>query len=278
LVGQQVFFGDQYQNSQHIADIPTTLKLAIGRLDEWLQARPERPEVENPALPGEIFTRNWSPEQYANFRKKIHQYREWIDDAYDESDRDESIRKWRRVFGDKFAKGEAIERATTLITRLFESIPTGLDLVAAVLAYGRNVLDRVPETLPHVEPSPYCPASNSIRVRVVAHEKPRRGTASLRELESGAAIEPNSGIEFRAVQGTGLPFPRDYEIRWQVVNTDRAAADDDCLRGGFYESDSHGYRYEATKYRGVHWVKAFIVNKRTRKLVGTSERFFVVVT
>ncbi|MGB0083939.1 MAG: nucleotidyltransferase [Rhodomicrobiaceae bacterium] len=278
LAGQQIVPGDQYQNAHFLIDVPTTLKLVIGRLDEWLEVRPDVPEIENPALPGETFTRNWDPEQYTNFREKIHQYRQWIDDAYDEADRDESIRKWRQLFGDKFAKGEAIERATSLMGRLFETVKSGQDLVAAVLAYGRSVLDRMPETLPHVEPSPYRIASAMIPARIVAHEKRRRGTANLRELQSGAVIEPNSGLEFRAVQGNGLPFPREHEVRWQVVNTDRAAAADDCLRGGFYDSDTHGYRWEATKYRGVHWIQAFVINRRTRRLAGKSGRYFVVIT
>jgi len=61
------------------------------------------------------------------------------------------------------------------------------------------------------------------------------------------------------------------------VNTDRAAAADNGLRGDFYRSDVHGYRYEATKYRGVHWVQAFLGNKRTGLRDGLSERFFVVI-
>jgi hypothetical protein len=71
------------------------------------------PVIENPVLSGEHFNRHWDQEKYENFRSKIHQYREWSDDAYAEPNRDESIRKWRRVFGDDFAKGEVLEKAVS---------------------------------------------------------------------------------------------------------------------------------------------------------------------
>jgi hypothetical protein len=276
LLGERISEIDPYLPAT-FTDVPTALKTVVGRLDDWLQERPQMPEVHNPALDGESFTREWTQDKYDEFRDKIHDYREWIDDAYDEHDRDESIRKWRRVCGDEFAKGETVERATALVTRLAESFQRGQDLVAVVLAYGRGVLNRMPRILPHVEPAPYRLADRQIPVRIIAHEKQTKGGVRQRALQSGELINARSGIEFQAVQHTGLPFPKDYEIRWQVVNTDKAAAADNCLRGDFYRSDTHGYRYEPTKYRGVHWVQAFLVNKRTGLLDGLSERFFVVI-
>ena len=51
----------------------------------------------NPFLATQDFGDAWkTEEQYTNFREKIHTYREWIDDAYNEQDRSESIAKWRR--------------------------------------------------------------------------------------------------------------------------------------------------------------------------------------
>jgi hypothetical protein len=258
------------------ADIPTALKTIIGRLDDWLQENEKMPEVENPALPGESFTRKWGQGQYDTLREKIQCYREWIDDAYDEEDRDESIRKWRRVFGDEFAKGETIDRATTAVARLAGSFQPGQDLVAVVLTYGRGVLTRMPRIFPHVEPPPRM-SNNRIPVRVIAHEKRTEDGPVVRALGSGEPIDPQSGIRFQAVSNAGLPFPKDYQLRWQVVNTDRAAAEDGGLRGEFYRSDTHGRRYERTKYRGVHWVQAFLMNKRSGLCDGVSERFFVVI-
>lgn len=55
--------------------------------------------------------------------------------------------------------------------------------------------------------------------------------------------------------------PRPYDIRWQVVNTGREAAEAGQLRGVFYESDKglNGVRWESTSYAGTHWVEAFIL-------------------
>lgn len=90
-------------------DVPTTFKTVFGRLDDYLQERPIMPDIKNPVLEEESFTRNWTEDQYQNFRNTIHMYRGWIDDAYDETDRTESIRKWRKLFGEGFAPDVILE-------------------------------------------------------------------------------------------------------------------------------------------------------------------------
>jgi hypothetical protein len=57
------------------SDVPTALMTVMGRLDDWLDAHPLMPEVENPALPGESFARKWTQDQYETFRDKIRDYR-----------------------------------------------------------------------------------------------------------------------------------------------------------------------------------------------------------
>lgn len=60
---------------------------------------------------------------------------------------------------------------------------------------------------------------------------------------------------------TNVPPP--YEVRWQVVNTGREAAEAGQLRGDFYESDKgiNGVRWETTAFVGTHWVEAFIIRE-----------------
>ena len=91
------------KGSDLFADTPTALKTVFGRMDDWLQMNQTKPAVMNPYLANENFADAWTDDQYTNFRRRIHIYREWIDDAYDEQDRAESIAKWRRVFGEDFA-------------------------------------------------------------------------------------------------------------------------------------------------------------------------------
>ena len=49
------------------------------------------PVVPNPKLPQEDQAGGLDQTQYGNFRDKVDLYRGWIDDAYVEPDRDESI-------------------------------------------------------------------------------------------------------------------------------------------------------------------------------------------
>nr|WP_231649606.1 hypothetical protein [Ralstonia syzygii] len=107
LLGYQI--NDCDKNSAEFVDTPTTLKTLFGRLDDWLQVRPNLPEVRNPALTSEVQSSVWDETQYSNFRDKINLYRGWVDEAFDEPDLDESIGKWRRVFGEDFASNEAKE-------------------------------------------------------------------------------------------------------------------------------------------------------------------------
>ncbi|MBD0363168.1 MAG: nucleotidyltransferase, partial [Coleofasciculus sp. C3-bin4] len=82
LVGMQI--DDEVFSSNYFSDLPTSLKNIVNWLDDFLQARPCMPVIENPVLSGEHFNRHWNQEKYKNFRSKIHQYRQWIDDAYAE--------------------------------------------------------------------------------------------------------------------------------------------------------------------------------------------------
>lgn len=278
LLGQRVEAHAGYLFSTDYPDLPTTLKLVVEYLDDWLRENPTLPKVQNPALPQESFTRNWTQEQYENFCKKISQYRSWIDEAYDEEDRDESIRKWRRLFGDAFAKG-AVQKAHNEGRQIFdEAIKQGRDLVSLVETNGRGILNYMPYDFPHILPVPYGESHSQIPIRIVAHERVGADEEDLRQLTSGDNVRPHSGIQFRAVQAaSGAPFSNDFRVEWQVVNTDAEATKNKCLRGGFYPSERQHSRYEPTLYRGVHWVQAFLINKRTGLVNGKSGRFFVQI-
>ena len=85
-------------------------------------------------------------------------------------------------------------------------------------------------------------------------------------------------LHFKAVTNTGLPFdPAHYAVHWRVTNTDEAAAAENALRGKIEKPDSDNRRWEELKYRGVHLVEAFIINKRTDRIMGQSEAFRVMI-
>lgn len=91
-------------DSQNFNSVALALKTVINRINDYLQANPTMPTIENPALPSEDFNRHWDENRYQNFRKMIKTYNEWINDAYDATEHDDSVKKWRKIFGDKFGK------------------------------------------------------------------------------------------------------------------------------------------------------------------------------
>lgn len=278
LMGFQVYEGDR--GSAQFADLTTTLKTLVGRLDDWLQARPNVPVVQNPKLPQEDQASGWDQTQYSNFRDKVNLYRGWIDDAYSEPDRDESIGKWQRVFGDNFAAGEA-KRAAEQVSEAATGalVPGGYfrDLVEKVKALGVAAVPAKLRQLPHVHRPTWRRASDQYTVRVSAELRTARHGGTVRTIQSAEPLQRNYWVRFTATGSYGVPFTDDYKVQWRVANTDKAASTAGALRGEFYPSDEGTSRPERLEYRGVHFVEAFLIRQRDNRLVGQSEPFYVVI-
>jgi hypothetical protein len=258
------------KDSADFSDTSTALRTVFGRMDEWLQANPSKPTVTNPFLSSENFADMWTDEQYENFREKIHTYREWIDDAYIEQDRDESIAKWRRVFGHDFAKGEVLEegrsvtksavallKSTTAAAALFKG-----DLVDAVRRYGFQILPARFYRLPYMDKPKWKQADRFLPVQVKANLHRSKGGQLTRPVQGPEPSPAGCWLHFRALSNAGMPFNSgEFTVWWRVTNTDEEAYLADC----------------ELKYRGVHLVEAFVVRKRGNLLVGKSEPFQVVI-
>jgi hypothetical protein len=281
LLGQQVTAHDTLLQQTHFPDAPTALKTLVGRLDDYLQARPELHGISNPVLPSENFNRHWDQDKYSNFRDMIHKYRGWINEAFAERDESASISNWQRIFGDEWGRdlqaGRIVEEASIAPVSLAKK--SGFtDLVQTVKSRGASILAGLTAVLPWVKTPPWQIASNPSTVLVTATIHDREGGPSCGQLFLGTIIPKNRHILFQAVSSAGMPFSSDdYDVQWQVVNTDQEAGTANALRGGFYRSNSPGRRWERTLYRGVHWVQAFLVRRRDVRCAGRSERFFVVV-
>jgi hypothetical protein len=279
LVGMQIYDSDK--DTAAFADTPTCLKTVMGRLDDYLQARPTLPEIRNPVLWSDIQSRVWDQTQYGNFRDKINLYRTWIDDAFAEEDRDESIGKWQRVFGDSFAAGEAKESA-----RISESasksdalvvVGQSKDLVQRVIELGCAALpDRIAR-LPYIQRPKWRTASQPYRVNVSAELLTAQMGTRVGEVTSLQPLQKGGTIRFKASNSVGLPFDSSFKVQWRVTNTDLAAYEANSLRGDFYFSDFGFSREEDLAYRGVHFVEAFLIGKSDNRLYGKSEPFYVVV-
>lgn len=283
LLGYHVYDSDR--NGAQFADLPTTLKTLVGRLDDWLQARPYVPEVPNPVLYGEDQASGWDQTKYANFRDKVNLYRGWIDDAYDEVDKEESIGKWRRVFGDGFAEGEtkrAAEQVSETVTHSDgTSLATGshfADLVAMVKTLGARAVPSRIHRLPHIERPKWRRATEQLTVRVIAELITANSGQLIRPIQSAEPLQRGYSVKFCATTVQGVPYQtNDYSIKWRITNTDKAAVAANQLRGQFYPSDVGAFRSESLSYRGVHFVEAFVVRKRDQCLMGHSEPFYIVI-
>ena len=102
LLGVCVFDSDE--NSSEFSDLPQALKTLSNRLNDFLQANPTMPRIENPGLLGEDFTRDWNEAKYKNFRDKFDTYNRKINEAFEEKDHNKSVKKWREIFGDDFGE------------------------------------------------------------------------------------------------------------------------------------------------------------------------------
>ena len=285
LLGYMISEADQ--GSADFADTATSLKTVLGRLDDELQKHATKPTVANPFLKSEDFAATWTEEQYTNFRDKIHTYREWIDDAYGEQDRSESIAKWRRVFDDEFAKGVAAEEGKSVSKALVASFRTTLaeasqftgDLVDAIKRFGARVLPVSFDKKPYMEAPKWKSSGQNVAVfmRAELHGS-KYGTQKVRAVQPLEPLQPGYWLHFKAVTSTGLPFdPSDYKVMWRVTNTDEDAANHNQLRGGFEKPESDNSRWESLQYRGVHLVEAFVIKKRDDKIIGKSPAFRVMI-
>ena len=273
MLGNLVYTSDAGSND--FTDTPTSLVTLLQRLDGWLNAHASKPTVSNPFLYGEDFASDWTDAQFLNFRSFIAKYRDWVQDAFEEPDRDLSISKWRRVFGERFAQGAVLEEASKISENAQLSLakdtssaaqPT-IDLITILRQYGKSHLPLKLDRLPHMEQPSWqrIPQINS-DAYVHASIFTRRGFNKIRDTRDFEILPSGFWLRFTVKTAMGLPFGIiDYDVRWRVTNTDKEAAADNALRGGFYLSDEGQERWEELRYRGIHLVEAFVLRKRDGK-------------
>jgi hypothetical protein len=106
-------------------------------------------------------------------------------------------------------------------------------------------------------------------------ENQAKGTVVTRQWRKFAGIgEP---LEFRA----STYDRQEYGIRWQVLN----AVGSPDVRGGLFEAHRIGgsknsnefINHETEQYDGKHWIKYYVYNKLTKRVVEIGEKFFVEV-
>jgi len=246
LLGNQIndgWLGDDADES--FPDVSTSLVTIFRRLDDFLQEYEIPPEIRNPALYEEAFAKDWNEDEYVNFRNRINIYRKWIDEAFEEDDREASITKWRRVFGEGFA------RSVTLRTR-------------ALTASSSPLVRHEQEPIWQVR------ISEQVELKEVISDKQSGEVKG--ELENrGTLVRKQFSLKFEA-RTTALP---PFKVHWQVVNTGNEAAAANNLRGEIERSDGGLFHSENTKYSGRHWIRCYVVKDNV--CIAQSDRFVVLI-
>ena len=104
-----------WEGGAQFKTVPDALLTVTTRMDEFLQSHPSMPEIRNPALPSETFTRHWDQAKYSHFKDMISSYAARIEDAYSDDDEKSSVKKWRDLFGDGFGNLSAMASAAATV-------------------------------------------------------------------------------------------------------------------------------------------------------------------
>ncbi|ORI20692.1 cyclic GMP-AMP synthase DncV-like nucleotidyltransferase [Rhodococcus sp. 1168] len=102
LLGERVEEWHKIVDSGYYSDLPTALLHIVSDLDAYLQQYPLKPIITDPSGSGTSFDHRWTQETYSHFRNRINVHAAEIKNAYEETDFDESVKKWQALFGDGF--------------------------------------------------------------------------------------------------------------------------------------------------------------------------------
>jgi len=223
MLANHIYEGD---SEDVFKDLPTTFKTLINRLNNFLQTNHYMPHIYNPTMPKEYFMRNWTQEQYSNFRNKIKMYNDKVNEAYNEKDRDKSIKKWREVFGDRFP---SVVRSEKLMETDENYTP-----------YEEYIADKVQK----------ISLDYQVKIECIVKQDGFRPML----LEYIPILKKKKSLEFKI---TKINVPEPYKIYWKVKNEGEEARRANDLRGRiFLGGKTHR---ESTKYKGSHFVECYIV-------------------
>jgi hypothetical protein len=235
LLGDRVNEAALLGDPEHYEDIPTTLKNVLAALNDYLQANPIMPTIADPSCPTESFNHRWSDDEYSNFRKWIEHYSTKVTEAFEETDKAESLAKWQEVFGTDF---RAPEPSTAK---------------SAALALGR-----ARDTEQFLERDLGIPIRLDPRyvLRIVGRVRPRPGFRHYALRSQGNTVAKQRTIRF-TIERCNVPKP--YKVYWKVKNHGEEAIRADCIRGQIVEDPGLERKDEPTAYRGDHYVECYIV-------------------
>lgn len=242
LLGEQVSDINLLIDSGCYADVPTTLKTVMNKLKEYVEAREYLPSISDPSNTGENFSDRWDQDGYAAFRKAIIRYAEWIEDAWSEPDRETSLTKWQRVFGDEFELFSKVRSSEAMVKSVSEG---------AALARSYDNTDQSLEDLGFS-----LAVVPRYRFRIEGRVLAKTSMGSYYLKDRGNKVFRDRKIRF---QFSECNVPEPYSILWKVRNRGEKAVDLNCIRGQIHKGEKVWHVDETTNFIGSHFVECYIV-------------------
>ncbi|MCL4205070.1 MAG: nucleotidyltransferase [Pirellulaceae bacterium] len=217
--------------------------------------------VQNPVDEGENFADKWN--EYPKRREAFFNWLEQVRDDFVSASQTESLIKSAAALSPALGRN-AVSRAAASLGIQTNALTTKSATASApqVPALGSTA---------HCI-APVWPISLQYQVSIKGSVHPGSPKSKVKWPLTQRPVPRNVWLRFEAK--TSVPEP--YQVRWQVVNTGQDAYLADGLRGDEFE-ESNGatkhIRWEATEYRGTHWIEAFII--RNGVCVARSQPFKV---
>lgn len=225
-----------YSKDTYYKDLPTSLRTLFNRLNDYLQARSILTDeiIVNPVLSTEKFNRHWDQDKYSNFRIKINDYNTWVNDAYEEKNVNEAVKKWRKIFGDDF--GEIQETSSSFSASRSDSQDHQEEFIDK---YFLIDLD------------------NDWSLTIAA--SPCQSIGGFRR----AFYRKNESLTF-SIDRSNSFLPQEVMFKWKVKNSGREAKLSKDLRGRIEDDyGGDGMRKERTEYKGKHYVECYAIRNGT---------------
>ncbi len=244
LLGNQVSDIEEIITPGAYADVPSTLVTLMRKLADALP--PTMPSVLDPGGTGDDFSERYKDEwDYANFRKRIRDYADWMADAYQETDRDTAIDKWQRIFGEEFDP-DSLTRSKALE----EPYPATLPWT------GEEDISKSPYSFPlRLNPLYKARITGQVAGIKLAGMTRRNGFPTFALENYGNKVRKGRSLEFHVT--TTVPKP--FQIYWKVRNGGADAFSKNALRGEISQDDGRQQKTESTLYRGKHYVECYVV-------------------
>lgn len=257
--------GHAYENE---TDIQDALDLIIKRMPRFIENRNGKLWVQNPVDENENFADKWNeyPERCAAFIEWLAK----VKDDFSKFSRAKNVHEGIDALKEPMGSATMAKVASDLGASQGSLLPGVVEVAPVVPKLGNTDHALKPEAhFQLIENMGYQAKVFGDGYRKIGRKK---GQKLLSITDNPVSKEMY--LKFRVE--TNVPEP--YSVQWQVTNTGDEARRAGGLRGDFYSSEdsSRQIRWEHTKYRGTHWVKAFIINQEG-KCVAQSREFLVKI-